>query len=57
MRKLKALVRCLLFWLAFPFVKWYAWSNPIPGYKAWVDLPGWGCLAFMRDDGTLQFDW
>lgn len=27
------------------------------GYKGWLDLDGFGTVAFERLDGTLQYEW
>jgi len=35
------------------------YDNPegVGGYRAWYDLPGLGCVAFIRSDGTRQYRW
>lgn len=35
----------------------YGSECDVPGYLGWIDVPAFGAVAFIRDDGSLQFRW
>lgn len=32
-------------------------NGPQAGYTGWIEHPRYGVLAYIREDGTLQFKW
>lgn len=56
--KVVALVRFILFMTLRAWLKTGVYENPAEiGYLGWKKAPVFGVLAFIRDDGTLQFYW
>jgi len=52
---LKAVVRRVLHMVRR--TNYCAYSNGVPGYDGWHELPGFGVTAFVREDGSLQYRW
>lgn len=45
-------------WLRwFARERFYDWDVKRYGYISAIRIPFFGCVAFRRDDGSLQFKW
>lgn len=39
------------------FVEIGEYGDAVPGYVGWRELPVIGVTSYIRDDGSLQYDW
>lgn len=56
---IKAIYRFTLRHALRPLIqrKGYSPNSDVPNYWGWMELPLFGCIAFIRDDGSLQYRW
>lgn len=57
--RLKAVWRFLIFWLLRPLARFGAYEHESVTihYLGWYELPVFGCVVFVKNDGHKQYYW